>query len=108
MPRRTRAHDDDELRTRDVMAIVDRLAPNVRRLRIGAGLTQEQLAEAAGIDSSYVQRIERGASTNITIAIVGALARALDVDVLQLLRSTRPVARAVGRPALAANRRRPK
>jgi transcriptional regulator with XRE-family HTH domain len=102
MPRRTRGHEDDEeLRERDIAIVVARLAPNVRKLRIAARLTQERLAEEAGIDVSYVQRLERGVPANVTIAIVGALARALGADVSKLLRATRPVIRNVGRPRAA-------
>ena len=36
---------------------------NVARLRAERGLTQEQLAERAEIDRSYVQRVERGTSS---------------------------------------------
>ena len=99
MPRRTRAHeDDDQLRQQDIALVVARLAPNVRKLRIAAGFTQESLAEQAGIDVSYVQRLERGVPANVTIAIIGALARALGVDVAKLLRVARPLVRNVGRP----------
>ncbi len=98
MPRRTRAHDDDALREQDIAIVVARLSPNARKLRIAAGLTQERLAERAGIDASYAQRLERGAPVNVTIAIVGALARALDADVSKLLRVARPAVRSAGRP----------
>ncbi|MGI8437802.1 MAG: helix-turn-helix domain-containing protein [Chthoniobacterales bacterium] len=36
---------------------------NVARLRARSGLTQEELAERAEIDRSYVQRVENGASS---------------------------------------------
>ena len=36
------------------------IAANVRRLREKRGLTQEQLAEASGVDAKSVQLLERG------------------------------------------------
>ena len=43
-------------------------------------LTQKQLAELSGIDQAEISRIER-AQANPTTATLGALARALQVDV---------------------------
>jgi transcriptional regulator with XRE-family HTH domain len=48
----------------------------VRRLRLRAGLTQENLAELAGLDHTYVQAVER-VRTNFTIEVLVALADAL-------------------------------
>lgn len=45
-----------------------------------------------------LQRIERGVAANVTITILGALARALAADVAALLRPTRTMTRNVGRP----------
>jgi transcriptional regulator with XRE-family HTH domain len=44
-----------------------------------AGLTQEKLAEAAGLDLRFLQRIERG-RTNLSVAVLVALAEALGVS----------------------------
>lgn len=105
MAQRTRGHaENDDERTRDVLRVVERVAPNLRKLRLKAALTQEGLAEAAGIDATYVQRLERGVPANITIAVLGALARALDVDVAKLLRPAKPVERPIGRPPLRRRR----
>ena len=52
------------------------VAANLRRLRLRRGLTQEALAERAGLDLSYEQRVERGA-TNLSMSVLVALARAL-------------------------------
>lgn len=43
-------------------------------------LTQKQLAEQTGIDQAEISRIERG-QANPTTATLGALTRALGVDV---------------------------
>jgi transcriptional regulator with XRE-family HTH domain len=53
-----------------------RFGENAHRLRLKAGLTQEQLAERAGIDRRYVQRIEAGTAnpgTNIVARVRDAL-----------------------------------
>lgn len=81
-------------RTAEVLGYV---AGNVRRLRIRAGFTQEQLAELADIDLTYAQRIERG-TTNLTVGILAAIADALDVVPGALLRrAPKPIIRR-GRP----------
>lgn len=72
---------------------VDRtLGRNVVLARLAAGLTQEQLAETAGLSRTTVAQIESG-SSDPRISTVELLARALGVDPLILL---------VGRPALEA------
>lgn len=43
-------------------------------------MNQEQLAELAHVRRGYISDLERGKSTNPTIAVVEALARALGVD----------------------------
>lgn len=61
---------------------------NVRALRVEKGLSQERLALEAGIDRSYVGRIERG-TENVSIDMMEVLARALSVGVGDLLRAPR-------------------
>lgn len=56
---------------------------NVRSLRVERGLSQERLALAAGIDRSYVGRVERG-SENVTVSTLEALAAVLEVPVARL------------------------
>jgi len=60
------------------------IAQNVRRLRKGKGLSQEELAEVCGYHRTYIGGIERG-ERNITIATLEALAGALGVEPVQLL-----------------------
>lgn len=73
------------------------IAANIRRLRARRGLTQESLAERAGIDLSYEQRVERGV-TNLSINVLVALAGALGVAPSVLLhKAALPVLRR-GRP----------
>jgi transcriptional regulator with XRE-family HTH domain len=73
------------------------VAANVRRLRLRRGLTQEALAERAGLDLSYEQRVERGA-TNLSMGVLVALARALGVPPGLLLRKARLAPLRRGRP----------
>ncbi len=60
-------------------------------------MTQERLAEAAELDLSYVQRVER-ASVNASLAIVAALAAALGVPPATLLARAAPPVVKRGRP----------
>lgn len=59
----------------------------VRELREARAWSQEQLAEHAGLNRSYVGEIERG-SAIASIVTVDKLARALDVPISGLLRSS--------------------
>lgn len=61
-----------------------RLGSRIRELRKALDLTQEGLAAKAGIDSKYVQDIERG-DANPTLAMLVAIAKALDLPVANLL-----------------------
>ncbi|MFM0501609.1 helix-turn-helix domain-containing protein [Paraburkholderia caffeinilytica] len=56
----------------------------VRRLREASGWSQEQLAEYAGLNRSYVGEIERG-SAIASIVTLDKLARAFNVPVERLL-----------------------
>ena len=58
-------------------ALRDRFSKNVRLLRHEKGMTQKQLASAAGIGRVFVNQLERG-HFSATLETVGALACALD------------------------------
>ena len=60
----------------------------VRRLRLAAGLTQEQLGERCRMDLSAVSRLERG-ERNPRLDTLVRLARALDVPPAALLEDVR-------------------
>lgn len=55
----------------------------VRELRTRAGLSQEALADRAGLHRTYIGSVERG-ERNITLANIHALAEALAVPVQSL------------------------
>ena len=57
---------------------------NVRELRKKRGISQADLASAAGLETSYVGRIERG-TTNVSLDVLGRLAIALHLPVPRLL-----------------------
>ncbi len=78
MPRRAAAPTIEEVvRTR------------IRELRAARGLTQEQLCEAAGISVDAVNRIENGTRVP-TLTTLASLARALGVEVVDLVRTEAP------------------
>lgn len=57
---------------------------NVRRLRLAAGLTQEQLAERAGFGQQYISDLERGRE-NPTVVTLFELGQALGATPAQLV-----------------------
>lgn len=62
-----------------------RIAANLRATRKTRGISQEELADLAGLHRTYVGSIER-AERNVSIDNVEKLARALRLDVVELLR----------------------
>ena len=73
------------------------VARNIRRLRVARELSQEMLAFEAGIDRSYVSRLERGME-NPSVAVLEKLAGALSSNIEELF--TPP--RAAESPSTAA------
>lgn len=71
------------------MKATDLVAWNLRRLRVKRGVSQEALAVDAGVDRSYVGRIERGIE-NPTVETLDRLASALDVGVGEMLHAPQP------------------
>ncbi|MBI2735447.1 MAG: helix-turn-helix transcriptional regulator [Rhodospirillales bacterium] len=67
---------------REIMAI------NVRRVRHEKKLTQEDLADRAGLSARYVGAIERG-DVSASVTVLGQIAAALAVDPAELLKRSR-------------------
>ena len=66
------------------MGICKRFGARVRALRVERGLSQEDLAQNAGLHRTYVGGIERG-ERNISLVNIEKLAIALDVSVESLM-----------------------
>ena len=66
-------------RIREIFAL------NLRRARRAAGVSQEELADRAGLDRTYVSSMERCVYA-ATIDVVDRVATALDVRAVDLLR----------------------
>jgi len=71
----------DTPQNKNVRAI---LAWNVRRLRVQAGWSQEELAARAGLDRTYISALEREI-WNVSLGNIEKLAQALSVEPWVLL-----------------------
>ncbi|MDP2743905.1 MAG: helix-turn-helix transcriptional regulator [Dehalococcoidia bacterium] len=64
--------------------VVVRFGQRVRAQRLKMGLSQEALAERAGVHRTYIGMIER-AEKNVTIATVDKICKALGISMSQCL-----------------------
>ena len=55
-----------------------RLGSRVASRRAAAGLTRRELAARAGLTTRYIELIETGHRTNLTMATLGRIAEALE------------------------------
>ncbi len=62
------------------------LADNIKRYRSEKGLSQEQLAQKAGITYSTLAKLESGVNENPKVKTLQQIAKALDVSVDDLLK----------------------
>jgi transcriptional regulator with XRE-family HTH domain len=60
-------------------------AANLRRLRHAKGISQEDLAYEAGVNRTYVSKLEKGISYP-GLEIIAKLATVLEVDPAELIR----------------------
>ena len=67
------------------MGLREVVARNLRHLRHAKGLSQEELADRAGINRNYVGMLERE-QNSATIDILEKLSEVLDVEPAELLR----------------------
>ena len=82
---------------RPIHPLLRTIGLTIRALRRERDLSQEALADLAGIDRSYMSSIERGLR-NISVLNIARIAKALDVPVRDLL-GPREVVRPLGTPA---------
>ena len=70
--------------SKTLSSLRDVLAYNVRALRVGKLLSQEQLGFAADLDRTFVSQVER-ARVNVSLDNIERIATALDVPAALLL-----------------------
>ena len=71
------------------MDLKEVVAINLRRARHAKELTQEELADAAGLSARYVGAIER-ADKSPSVSVLGRIADALEIDPCELVQSVKP------------------
>jgi transcriptional regulator with XRE-family HTH domain len=57
----------------------------IKKLRTDRGLTQEQVAQKAGVTKNYITMLETGARKTPSLPVLKRLAKALGVPVTELL-----------------------
>lgn len=70
-----------------------RFGDAVRKARASVGLTQEELADRAGLDRSYVGGIERG-ERNPTLVVIAKVAKGLGMSLGDLFARVPPQGKA--------------
>ena len=65
------------------------VAINLRRIRHAKKMTQEELAEAAGLSARYVGAIER-ADKSPSVSVLGRIADALMIEPSDLIQPVKP------------------
>ena len=71
------------------MDLKEVVAINLRRVRHAKEMTQEELAEAAGLSARYVGAIER-ADKSPSVSVLGRIADALMIDPAELIHPVKP------------------
>lgn len=92
---------DNVERTGPTETFLSHVGAEVRRRRKDAGLTIQQLADAADLSRRMLTQIELG-QANPSLATVDRVARSLGVDFASLTRESRPEKIAVNEPGVAA------
>ena len=67
------------------MTITILFGKNVRKFRLSQGLSQDALAEKAGLHRTYIGAVERG-ELNITLINAEKIANALGINLLDCLK----------------------
>lgn len=71
------------------MDVRKRVGMNLKRLRQGLGLSQEEFAFYSGLHRTYISGVERGVR-NPTVLVLEKIAKALKVSAAELLDETPP------------------
>ena len=66
------------------MQVTKRVGANLRRAREEVGISQEELADRAGLHRTYVSGVERGVR-NPTVTVLEKIAKALKIKSATLL-----------------------
>ncbi|QPF90839.1 helix-turn-helix domain-containing protein [Bradyrhizobium commune] len=69
------------------MDLKEVMAINLRRIRHVKKMTQEELADGAGLSVRYVGAIER-ADVSASVTVLGRIAKALGVEAADLIKRT--------------------
>lgn len=73
-----------------MLDVAAKLGERVRRLRKAKGLSQERLAELAGLHTNYVGQVERG-EKNLTLDTLQKIVSGLDITLEELFRYVDPM-----------------
>lgn len=68
-------------------SILSTIGSNIKNHRLSCGLSQEKLAEIAGLHRTYIGSVERG-ERNISAKNIEKIAEVLGVEAFQLLQKT--------------------
>jgi transcriptional regulator with XRE-family HTH domain len=71
------------------MDLKEVMATNLRRIRHVKKMTQEELADSAGLSVRYVGAIER-ADVSASVTVLGRIAEALGIEATDLIKRTTP------------------
>lgn len=69
------------------MDLKEVMAVNLRRIRHDRNMTQEELADHAGLSARYIGAIER-ADVSASVTVLGQIAKALKVEPGELVRAS--------------------
>ena len=61
-----------------------RFGNNLRKIRLDKGISQEALADIAGLHRTYLSSVERG-ERNVTLQTIERLAKALNISMAKLM-----------------------
>lgn len=70
----------------------------LKELRKSAKLTQEELAEQSGISAKYLQAIELGTRPNVSLMVIGGIAKALGLGLHEILAPDLPKVKVKPKP----------